>query len=399
MRFAALVMLAACTGGEVRTNLPGDSGAPGDSSEPQDSPPGDSDPGDSQPPDTDPPDTDPPDTGEPPASGFAVLSLNLHCLKTEGTGFKGNKERFAAVALAAAAEDVALIALQEVCWNETEDAGALLEEALEQATGVSWGMQTLFAHTGWEGTEDEASEGVAVALRGEEGEELVEVEYHVQSSLRRVALGARYPMAEGWLDLLTVHLDNADEPARIAQARQTAVEALTALPDAPNLLVVGDFNDLPGSETIAAMEQMGFVDLGTSLDEDRIDFVFAHRGASLQGDGVRRIFTGEKYPVVSDHPGMLVRITAGEGDDVTLTTLRTEYDAGTGHYLALRGDGAPLDWDSGWPAHQDGSSWSAVFSELEGSFSYKWLLDDATWQQGDNLQGQAGQENEGEVSF
>jgi hypothetical protein len=40
-----------------------------------------------------------------------------------------------------------------------------------------------------------------------------------------------------------------------------------------------------------------------------------------------------------------------------------------------------------------------VFTELSGSFEYKWLIDDADWQQGENLQGQSGQDNRASVSF
>lgn len=60
-----------------------------------------------------------------------------------------------------------------------------------------------------------------------------------------------------------------------------------------------------------------------------------------------------------------------------------------GHWVALRGTDFPLDWSFGQPAweHAPGS-WAWVSREIEdGPFEYKALLDDATWQVGEDIEG------------
>jgi len=355
-------------------------------------------PDDSGPPDSEPPgetgDVEP-DDSDPPAE-LALLSLNLHCLKTSGTDFGSNPERFAAIAEAVAADQVRAIALQELCVSQDEDAGALLVQALEDATGLAWELATAFAHSAWEGTEDEADEYVGLAVQGGLLEQR-EIVFHSQEGLRRVGIQGRWDAGFAQLAISSVHLDHQHDDARLGQARQAAVEALVS-DAAPASVVMGDFNDTPGSEATAAMGAMGYADLGAALDDDRIDYVWVHRGAPVEALGFERVFTGERWPEVSDHPGMLARLVAAELEPVTLTTVRTQHGA-AGHYLAVRGDASPLDWELGWPASQDGDQWTAVFSELDGSFEYKWLLDDQDWQSGENLQGRAGTLNEGEVSF
>ncbi len=326
---------------------------------------------------------------------FGVLSLNLHCLTNEGTDFDDNQARFAAIAQAVAAEDVQVIALQELCVSQEESAPALLEAALEGATGLAWELATTFAHTGWEGTDDEADEYVGLAVLGGLLESR-DIELHVQEGLRRVGVQGRWDSGFAHLAFTSVHLDHQHAGARLGQARQSAVEALISASGAESL-VLGDLNDVPGSDPVLAMEAMGFVDLGADLDDDRIDYVFAHRGAPLELVSIERIFTGERWPEVSDHPGMLARVRRAEAEPVALTTVTAEYpDDG---WLALRGDQAPLGWDVGWPASQDERRWTTVFSELEGSFEYKWLRGDVDWQLGDNRQGQAAQVNESVVAF
>jgi endonuclease/exonuclease/phosphatase family metal-dependent hydrolase len=334
------------------------------------------------------PDTAPPE--------LTVLSLNLHCLMTSGTDFPDNRARLEALAEAVQAEGVQIIALQELCISPKESASSMLEEALEGATGQGWSITTAFAHTAWEGTDDEAEEHVGLAVRGELHDERG-LDLHVQEGLRRVGVQGLWESGEGTIALTSVHLDHQHEDARLGQARQVAVEALVTGAGAASL-VLGDFNARPGSPTTGAMEAMGFIDAGDRLDDDRIDYVWHHRGAPLALVESRRIFTGQAYPTISDHPGMLARFEGGAGETVQLTTLRTDHDT-EGGFLALRGDHSPLSWDHGWPASRSGERWTAAFTEIDGDFAYKWLLDDSWWQLGDDLQGQAGQDNLGSVSF
>ncbi len=337
------------------------------------------------------------ETGETDApSSVGILSLNLHCLKTDATDYSSNAERFEAIARAVRAEGVQAIALQELCERPDESAGELLLAALEAFTVQDWSLAVAFAHTGWEGTEDEADEYVGLAVQGSFSETR-EVVYHVQDGLQRVAVAGTWTSPFGALTLLSVHLDHQHDGARLSQARQSAVEALVSESGAA-AMVLGDFNDTPDSDAIRSMLAMGFEDLGRGMDDDRIDYVFAHRGAPVRSDGVERIFTGEVWPEVSDHPGVVAMLGFDSGSELALTTVSTEYGADS-HYLAVRGDVSPLDWEQGWPASRSGDTWTAAFSEVVGSFDYKWLLDDTTWQQGDNLEGQARGANGGSVTF
>jgi len=373
------LLLAACTVD------PSDSQAPADNE-----PPGDSQPVDSG-------DSEPEDSGDPPdEQGFAVLSLNLHCLETGGTEYSTNTDRFAAIAEAVVAEGVQVIALQELCETSQESASALLEQALEDASGLAWSLTTTFAHVGWEGTADEADEYVGLAVQGSFLQER-EIEFHVQDGLRRVGVLGRWDAGFAHIAVSSLHLDHQHAAARLGQARQAAVEALVTASSAHSL-VLGDFNATPGSPATLAMQAMGFEDLGADLNDDRIDYVWAHRGAPVALAGFERIFTGERWPEVSDHPGMLARLIPRQPVELSLTTVTTQHDA-AGRYLAVRGDASPLSWDAGWPVSADGDRWTAVFTQLDAPFEYKWLLDDADWQTGDNLQGQPGQSNDQTVSF
>ncbi len=335
------------------------------------------------------------ETGEPDGS-FGLLSLNLHCLRLDGTRYASNAARFEAVAAAVAAEEIRVIALQELCISAEESAPAMLEQALEASTGQGWSVVTAFAHSAWEGTEDEAEEHVGLAVQGplEQPRELV---FHVQEGLRRVGVQGLWDPGDGPVAISSVHLDHQHEDARLAQARQSAIEALVTEAGA-SAVVAGDFNARPGEPAPEAMVSMGFEDAGAALDDDRIDFVWLHAGAALALEGCERIFTGEPYPEVSDHPGMLATVRPAAAPALSLTTIRTSYSSEE-RFLALRGDQEPLSWDRGWPASRAGEGWTAAFSELSGAFEYKWLLEDLAWQQGENLAGQAGEDNQGEVTF
>lgn len=315
---------------------------------------------------------------------YALLSLNLHCLKVDGTTFATNGERFAAIADLVAAQDVAAIAIQEACRTQTTDALALLEAALETATGTPWSSYWVEAHVGWEGTPDEATEGVAVAVRGalSDARELV---FTQQGALRRVAASAVLPPELGSLRLVSVHLDYETASVRLAQARQAASWVVTIADPSSGVLVAGDFNDREGQPPHQALLDYGFSDLTDPLDAARIDHVFAHRGAPLQATDVATVFDGTTGPIVSDHHGVLVRVAPGTGEDVVRTRVVAHADVGWGNWLAVRGSVAPLSWQAGWPAVPQGASlWKLVLTGIPAgtAFALKCLRNDVDFQQG-----------------
>ncbi|MBU4379225.1 MAG: endonuclease/exonuclease/phosphatase family protein, partial [Proteobacteria bacterium] len=248
---------------------------------------------------------------QPDASGpwapYGLLSLNLHCLKLDGTSFTSHEDRFAAIAQAVHAENVSAIAAQEICSNASLDALVLLKQALESATGDTWSTAFANAHTAWEGTPDEAEEGVGLFVRGPVSDVQI-LEYHAQAGLRRVAVTARLPATLGGFRLVSVHLEFTDATVREAQARETASLTVGLMDPSLDVLVAGDFNAMPGSPPLAAMDAFGFKQLTAPLGPGRIDHVLAHRASAITSTDAVVVFDGTTYPFVSDHPGMLVRL-------------------------------------------------------------------------------------------
>lgn len=371
------LLLSACTG-EIKA-LPShdtaETGAPDDSGTPDDSD----------------------DTG---GTGGALLSLNLHCLKLDGTEYSSNQARFEAIAALVAAEDVVAITAAELCDDGSTDATAALESAIEGATGETWSSVATVAHTAWEGTDDEALESVGVLAQGEIAAS-GSVTYAVQGGLSRVVTWAQVP-ALGGATVWSVHLDVDDAEARAAQARETANAALVAQDPGADAIVAGDLNDVEGGDAHGAFLAAGFRDLSADLDADRIDHVFAHRGAAWTATSARLAFDGSAEPWVSDHPGVLVQLTPADGEALDWTRVSATIDVGFGHFLSVRGDVAPLDWDAGWPATAlDTDTWRWVSTEIPAgaAFSYKVLVDDVTWQTGSDNAGQGGQDHELSPSF
>jgi len=324
-------------------------------------------------------------TDLPLSSAYTMVTLNLHCLKVDGTAFTDNDARLDAVASTMAVEGVDAVAVQEACVVPGHDAMAELRHRLELHTGESWSSAWQYTHTAWEGTEDEADEGIGVLVRGGLGpsEPLV---YAAQSQLVRAALIA-HPLAGP--TVISVHLDHAESAVREDQGRQTASVALAAA-GGPDVVVAGDFNTTAGEPAHAAIAALGFVDASADLDAGRIDHVFVHRGSQWEVVSSRLLFTGDD--TVSDHPGVWVRFERRDPPPVPLTTITVHADVGFGHVVTLRGDTAVLSWErgwTGWPAADD--RWELVFSELQGSFACKALVDDTNWQTGADAMGLGGQ--------
>jgi endonuclease/exonuclease/phosphatase family metal-dependent hydrolase len=343
-----------------------------------------------------------------PEAGFNVLTLNLHCLNTEGTAFGTNTARFAAVAAAVAAERVDVVLAQEVCVNATEDARAMLRSALATATGRTWNSVDAFAHRAWVGTIDEADEYVAIfaptTLSAPHA-----TDHRVQGSLRRITLGATLAPRDGQAPTVpfrvyTVHLDHMTAATRAAQAREVATTTMvegdaevtiglaggSALP----VIVGGDFNARANEDPPQALRQFGFINASANAG---IDHVLVHRSAPIVARSTAELFVDGS--AVSDHPGVLVRFAATAPTAVKLTRITT---ASTQPQLAVRGDRAPLSWTAGWPMIPRAGTTGAtlITSELAaGGFAYKFLRRDTDWALGDNATGLGESDNTSTPAF
>jgi endonuclease/exonuclease/phosphatase family metal-dependent hydrolase len=334
------------------------------------------------------------------APGFAVVSLNLHCLRLDGTSYGTNEERFAAIAAEVAAEDVGILVMQEVCVQGETDAISLLATALESATATDWSSAWEYAHVAWEGTPNQADEGLGLLVRGEIGATRA-LEHTTQGALRRVALAVELPSELGGLWVVSTHLEYDDSAARLAQARELASFGLSLGSTPGQVIVAGDFNDPKTGPAYGALGDFGYVDATASLSASLIDHVLAHRGAPLAVTDAKRLFDGVDGPTVSDHPGVLVRLAQGVGDDFPLTTIRIHASPAPGAFFAVRGSVAPLDWGWGWPAHEVTEGlWELRLSEIAGgTFEFKSLRDDVGWQTGSNESGTAGAVNDSTPVF
>lgn len=326
-----------------------------------------------------------------PLAPVTLLSLNLHCFRLDGTVFATNAERFAAIASLAAARDVAVIAVQESCERPGEKAIALLRAALEKASAATWSSTWAFAHVAWEGTPEQADEGVGLLVRGALSDAAA-LPLAVQGPLRRVVVSATLPPELGGSRVTSVHFEAFEAKARTMQAREVAAAALVDTDAEFSAIVAGDFNDVEGSATHAAFPAMGYLAADAGLAPKGIDHVMIHRAAKLRPTRVEEVFLGAA--AVSDHPGLIVRFESAAGDGVVATRIKAKAAPGAGHFIALRGDTAPLSWGLGYPMRQAAPGEHAlVATELPGAFSFKVLVDDAAWQTGPNQPGIAGKDH------
>lgn len=321
------------------------------------------------------------------AGALTLLTLNLHCFQLGGTSYASNGERFAAIVDFAAARGVDVLTVQEACQRPGEDAIGTLAEGLTQATGQPWSSVWNFAHVAWEGTPDQADEGVGLLIRGE-GSDPVLGEHAMQSALRRVLVSARLPASLGGTRVMSIHFDVFDAPARAGQAREAAADAIVRADPGFDAIVAGDFNDVEGSPAWSAFPAMGYLPADQGLSATGIDHVMIHRAAPLRPVKVEEVLTGMQ--AVSDHPGVLVRFEAAAGDPVTATRISTAFDPGPGHFLSVRGSAPPLSWDYGSPMPVVGAGRSLILTEMQGDFDLKLLRDDKDWQQGANVPASAG---------
>ena len=213
------------------------------------------------------------DTGTPPVDELVVLSLNLHCLKLDGTPFADNPARMAHVAAFVADHEVDALLLQEVCDGD-EDATGLLQQALTDATGVVFGNSWAYAHDAWVGTADEAREGLAIFTRGEV-DLAMPFDFVSPGVLRRVGVVRRLV---GGPTLVSVHLDYDDELAREDQARQAASWGLAI--GGVDALIAGDLNARIGEPPHQALLDQGYEDATAGLPAGHIDHLLVHQNTT-----------------------------------------------------------------------------------------------------------------------
>lgn len=326
--------------------------------------------------------------GGPAVSSVSLLSLNLHCLRLDGTVYATNADRFAAIATLVANRDISAIALQEACERPGENALNELRAAIEKATSATWSSAWTFAHIAWEGTPDQADEGVGLLVKGalSDPKEMV---LAVQGSLRRVATSAMLPAEWADVRLTSVHFEVFEEAARKMQAREVAVAALVDTDPGFGAIVAGDFNDIEGSATHAAFPSLGYLAADAGLDAAGIDHVMVHRAAKWRPATAEKVFLGME--AVSDHPGIVIRFESAPGDTVTPTRISTQYAPGANQFLSIRGNMTPLAWDLGFPLHHStNGTFAFISTETKSDFEFKLLMNDQTWQTGANVMGKAG---------
>lgn len=348
-----------------------------------------------------------PDVAAPPApkSNLVIASLNLHCLKNEGTAFASSAARAVAVAKKLTALGVDVLVAQEVCARAGQAGESMqthLGAALRAETGTAWESRLVYVHDAWVGTADEAREHLGIFSRLPLGEARPLV-HRVQGALSRQALAVRVsPPGMPPIDVVDVHFDHADADVRTAQARDVAVRAVL---DAPvdgagkatvSAIVLGDYNARVGASSHAALVSGGFAALGGAVGLTRIDHALLHRSAPYAEAGFSIQLEGSE--AVSDHPMIVAVLAARQGSPVAVTRVGA---AARARSLTVRGNAAPLSWLSGWPllATSGGNVEMASTEIAPGPFELKLLQDDTDWQTGANVQARGGEATRVTPSF
>lgn len=336
-------------------------------------------------------DTD--DSGESPIDppedwpeAWGVVSMGLGCLDLAGTGLGSEAERAQAIAEHVVARDVVALALQDVCASGTDDALALLLVALEAASGVGWASQWQPTATG-DGTE----RGLALAAWGGLADPYAQALY-TQGDRERWVLGATL---DSGARLFTTQLEQQDADLRGVQARELVATVMASSDPDLDLIIAADLSDENRSSAVWAITGAGFVE-DTADQDDDLRHLLHHRGADLEPVSSALLFDGSDGAVVADRPSVASWYGPGAGEDACITRLRADIAVASGEWVAVRGTDFPLDWGYGLPTWQEsGSSWVYVTSEIEdAAFEWKALLEDETWQTGDNLEGQGCQDNQ-----
>lgn len=165
--------------------------------------------------------------------------------------------------------------------------------------------------------------------------------------VRRGLLQVEVPTAGGLVTVFVVHLksrlteskeDPAAEDQRVAEAQAARDRILTLFPEpeSARFLIVGDFNDTPGSRTLKAVQARGKTEIATWVDGaderghrwthaygriavySRFDHVLVSEGLRRGADGNARVrVIGEPWAEVaaaSDHRPLLARVWVRAAD-------------------------------------------------------------------------------------
>lgn len=291
-----------------------------------------------------------------PAADCSFLTFNLFAdLPT----FRHLDRRLEITAAAIAAERPGVVALQEIVRSKPcGDIGVRLCELVNQRCNGALYQLHYTPADGLGEDEWKFDEGIALMSRYERtSHDAGMIKYSSQVRISasvgsqeyrlpddRVAMHIRYLVAPGFeLDAYGTHLTDRNEQSesvaiRVRQARQLVEWVESTSRPANPILIGGDFNDVPDSDTIRTLTESGFIDVHSAAGADpgytndrndldleapqaspnqRIDYVFFRpgRSRSFKIENVR-LFLDQPSPEpagqwlwASDHFGVLVRLT------------------------------------------------------------------------------------------
>ena len=258
-------------------------------------------------------------------SEFTILTLNIfHDLPA----YRHLERRCELIAEAIAARRPHVAALQEVLRaTSTGDIGAKIRDRVNQLCGgKSYRLDYVAADGAGEG-EFSFDEGVALLSRVAPAGPAKTLKYAAQVELAtevaghryrlpddRVALRRRFRLENGAsVDIAVSHLTDRAEAVggaavRTMQARELAAWAPAEGDTDSTLILAGDFNDVPGSETIAELSRAGFIDLheafgsgpGYTNDRDDLELNAEHASHNQRIDYLMMRPAGRRTPEVSE---------------------------------------------------------------------------------------------------
>jgi endonuclease/exonuclease/phosphatase family metal-dependent hydrolase len=229
-----------------------------------------------------------------PRTACTVLTLNIfHDLPMH----RHLHRRCELIAKAIAAHRPAVAALQEVLRSTgSGDIGAAIRDRVNRLCGGELYRLDYAAADGAGDGEFSFEEGIALLSRLEVDGPAQTLKYRAQVEMTTEAHGHRYRLPddrvairrrfrlEGGtaLDFYASHFTDRPESidgvaVRTMQARELAGWAAAVSGPATTVILAGDFNDVPESETIASLKRAGFIDLheafgnGPGYTNDRND--------------------------------------------------------------------------------------------------------------------------------
>jgi len=247
----------------------------------------------------------PTDAAVPPQE-IRLASANLRCLLDDWDA------RVQALAAELAAYRPSMVALQEVCRDDSRDGLAELQGMLEALTGTTYVAVRTDTHLAW----DRYQEGIAVLVDQAIADATI-VELPAGLFQRR-AVVVRVP----GLLLASTHLSFGDQQnARRAQM-DTLLQAMSDIRGADETMVIaGDFNETPDGLVLTSALVAGFQDAWSTLHpadpgptfpsaapDVRIDFVLVAPGAAgLRPVSAERFLDTPTAGIMpSDHLGLQV---------------------------------------------------------------------------------------------